>query len=322
MMMSTLRLTAACTLAALLSACAGDGPTPQSAASAFDLMQREVINPNCLSAGCHNPQSAAAGLVLSEGSSFDALVGADPTNPQALAEGLSRVAPFDLDNSFFLRKLEGPGPGEGSQMPLGADPLSNELVSLVRDWIAAGAPGPEVAASPQPTDSPTPTQIPNVDTPTATRLPDTPTATPATTSTAATPPPAATATVATPTITQPVAPTNTPGVEPVRIAAVQDQILTPRCAVIGCHSGPNPSADLSLEEGNSRNALINVSPSNAAAAAAGLVLVEVGNSADSFLLVKVMNPTPDQGSRMPLIGDRLTPEQVQLIVNWIDGGAQ
>jgi hypothetical protein len=52
-----------------------------------------------------------------------------------------RVDPGNPDNSFLLRKLLGPGPGEGNRMPANSStPLSDRVVGAVRDWILAGAP--------------------------------------------------------------------------------------------------------------------------------------------------------------------------------------
>ncbi len=102
-----------CCAVATLAACAGDGPAPRQSSSNFDILQREIFDRSCTSGPCHNPQSVAGGLILTEGFSFENLVDALPQNPAAQDQGLLRVAPFDQPASFLLRKLEGPGPGEG-----------------------------------------------------------------------------------------------------------------------------------------------------------------------------------------------------------------
>jgi hypothetical protein len=78
-------------------------------------------------------------LVLERGQSYAALVNAPASNASAHQAGLLRVAPRDPEHSFLLIKLTAPGPGEGSQMPLGRTPLPADQIQLIRDWIAAGA---------------------------------------------------------------------------------------------------------------------------------------------------------------------------------------
>jgi hypothetical protein len=82
------------------------------------------------------------------------------------------------------------------------------------------------------------------------------------------------------------------------------------------------SGSLVLIEGMSYDQLVGVQPTNAAARTAGLLRVDPDNPDNSFLLVKVTNPTPLQGSRMPLGELPLSAEQIQLIRDWIASGAQ
>ncbi len=306
---------------ATLAACAGNGPAPQSDGSAFDTLQREILDQSCTSGPCHNPQVVAGGLILTEGFSFENLVGAIPENATAQSEGLLRVTPFDLSASFLLRKIEGPRPGEGSRMPLGGRPLSATEIQFIRDWISEGAPGPETPSPGiDPSSSPTPTPTPLPDTPTAT-----PTVAASATSTIAlvmSPTPTATseseattpiAQSPTPTVAEP---TNTPAVT---LQQVQDQIFSPSCAVQFCHSGDFPSAQLNLEDGRSLDELVGVPPSNTAATAAGLLRVSAGDPDKSFLITKIVGPTAiELGSKMPLAGAPLTTEQIDLVRSWIN----
>ncbi len=153
--MTTSRLAAALCVLAVISACAGDGVAggapPVGPSSDFATLQSEIFDQNCTSGPCHNPQVAAAGLVLTEGFSFAALVGVEPTNPSARSDQLRRVEPFDVLASFLLTKVEGPSAGQGSRMPLGADPLSADQIDLIRGWIEDGAPGPGETPVPTPT---------------------------------------------------------------------------------------------------------------------------------------------------------------------------
>lgn len=148
-----------CLVLAQSVGCAGDGVTPVPATAEFDVIQRQIFDQSCLSAGCHNAQSQAGGLNLSPGVSFDNLVAQVPDNMAARDQGLLRVEPFVPDNSFLLTKLTDPGPGEGTRMPRGAAPLPASEIELIRDWILNGAPPGVITPGelpPTPTPSPTP----------------------------------------------------------------------------------------------------------------------------------------------------------------------
>jgi hypothetical protein len=302
----------------MLSACAGSGPPPSDANSAFDQLQRNIFDQHCLSAGCHNSQSLAGGLNLSSGASYAALVGVTPTNVVADANGLLRVEPFNPDNSFLLVKVTAPAPGEGSRMPLAMDPLSPSDIQSIRNWILSGAPPGGTAG---PTESPTPTAsaTPSASvTGTATPTPipvDTSTPTATVTGTA---PATATAT-ASPTPT----PTATPTATLSQFAEIQQTIFNVTCTQAFCHDQRGMSGGLVLVEGQSYANLVGVQPDNDAARADGLLRVDPGNPNNSFLFIKVEGPTNVlYGSQMPLAQDPLPPEQMQLIQSWIANGAQ
>jgi hypothetical protein len=123
-------------------------PTPTPAPSdAYDRIQREVFDVSCLSAGCHNAASQAAGLVLDAGVSYGDLVGVVPTNSVAAARGLLRVTPGNPEQSYLYVKLSVAGGVLGSRMPLGQRPLPADQIELVRSWILDGAPPPSAAAA-------------------------------------------------------------------------------------------------------------------------------------------------------------------------------
>lgn len=301
-------------VALALYGCAGDGAAPSGDGSAFDTLQQEIFNQRCLSAGCHNASAQAGGLNLTAGASYNDLVGVAPTNPVALADGLLRVVPFDPESSFLLIKLTGPAAGQGARMPQGSSPLSPQQIDMVRAWIADGAPPPGTAvpsaspsATPEPSDTPTVTA-----TATETPLPSV-TSTPSVTVTG-TPPP-----TATPTDTPSPSPTATS--EPL-FARIQQTIFNPTCATMFCHDAATASGDLVLEADVSYANLVDVEPMNLAARQAGLLRVEPFNPADSFLIIKVTNPTLPQGSRMPLGLPPLSEEQIGLLTEWIESGAE
>jgi hypothetical protein len=307
---------------AATAGCAGDGPPPSGAASAFDVIQEQVFNQNCLSGGCHNSQSRAGNMNLSPGVSFDEIVGSLSDNPAARADGLLRVEPFDPDNSFLMIKLTEPSPDQGSPMPLNELPLSAGDIELIRAWIADGAPRGE--ETPSPSETPTPTVPPPTptSTPTPTTAPPSPTATP-TSSRSATaeiesPTPTATATPSpTPTATATTNPDAT-------LEHIQQTIFDGRCAVPSCHDSTSRMGDLVLEpELSFQELVVDSTPFNTNARNAGLLRVEPGNPDESFLVIKLEGPPIELGfgSRMPLIGDPLTAQEIQSVRDWIATGA-
>ncbi|MFI5367287.1 MAG: hypothetical protein ACHQ4J_16880, partial [Candidatus Binatia bacterium] len=232
---------------ALLAGCAGAGappaasPTPNTGGGGggqFDLIQSEIFNGNCLNAGCHNSQSRAGNLNLSEGSAYDQLVGHGSFNQAAQQSGYLRVAPGDPQNSFLLIKVTSPGNGQGSVMPIGIPALSQSQLNLIRDWIAAGAPRGSAPTS-TPTQAPAPTSTLSL-TP---MPPDT--FTPSLT-------PTATATIPTPTGTQTTAnaqptPTRTPALNDCCAAASTAGCNDSACEQCVCDgngaSGGGPNFD-------------------------------------------------------------------------------
>jgi hypothetical protein len=86
--------------------------------------------------------------------------------------------------------------------------------------------------------------------------------------------------------------------------SIQTNIFTPICA--GCHSGPNPAADLNLDAAHSYNDLVNV-PSTEEPM---LDRVKPGDPADSFLVIHLKND-----------GDGAPASDIPFVVQWITDGA-
>lgn len=317
-----LPLIAALTLT--LSGCAGDGPAGNTSSDWFSRLQRDILDVNCLSAGCHNPQSQAGGLILTEGFSYNSLViDSEPDNAAARAAGLERVVPFDTTRSFMLIKLTNPAPGQGERMPMGNPPLSADDLFVVNQWILAGAPPAltqTVATNATATPTATPSATPPLPTSTATIASPTippPTAPPDATATTIPPPtapPDATAT----TIPPSPSPTAT---QAVTLADVQAQVFTPHCLTVGCHTSTSQAGNMVLENGAAFASLVEIPAVNFAAMTAGLVRVSPGNPEDSFLLIKLTGPTIPQGSMMPMGQLPLSADLIALVRNWIAQGA-
>jgi hypothetical protein len=114
----------------LIAACDGGGDEPAETPT-FAEVQTRVFAASCAFATCHIGASPAGGLSL-DGDPYDDLVDA----PAMENDAFVRVEPGNPDASYMLMKLEGMA---GSVMPP-TEPLSDERLSLVRDWIAGGAP--------------------------------------------------------------------------------------------------------------------------------------------------------------------------------------
>ena len=116
--------------------CAGgqDGAvTPPSFASMQAIFDRDCVS-------CH---SAGADLVLTAGVSWPNIVGS-PAPPSESCGG-TLVVPGDPDASYLYQKLSNDHPCSGMRMPrgeFGSEPLQDCVTAIVREWIAAGAPGP------------------------------------------------------------------------------------------------------------------------------------------------------------------------------------
>lgn len=131
---------AACGLAlalALVAGCEDRGslpgtpPLPPPVAT-LTQVQADCFDVHCI--GCHFP-GGSAGLDLTAGASHAQLVGVDAVT----VPSWQRVVAGDPDASLLYRKLLA-DPLAGPAMPYGAAPLDTSLVSLVRRWIARGAP--------------------------------------------------------------------------------------------------------------------------------------------------------------------------------------
>lgn len=135
--------------ALLLGGCSDDSVQPAvDTSSSFALLQAKVLNTSCAISGCHvtgAPSALESGLVLQPQVAYANIVGIDPKNADALADGMKRVKPGSPDSSFLYRKLlvdqfHHSTRNYGNAMPLGRAPLSVGQVEFIRQWIAAGAP--------------------------------------------------------------------------------------------------------------------------------------------------------------------------------------
>jgi hypothetical protein len=118
-------------------------------AASFDLIQDQILTPNCATAGCHASEADASykehKLVLVKGKAYNNLVGKTPQNPNAVYDNLKLVSKFKSAESLLYHKLtwnsaHHGGKSYGSYMPLGSTALYVGQIEYIRRWIEAGAP--------------------------------------------------------------------------------------------------------------------------------------------------------------------------------------
>lgn len=109
---------------------------------------------------------------------------------------------------------------------------------------------------------------------------------------------------------------------------VQEQVFNASCATAVCHDSQSTAANLLLEAGASRANLIDVVPTNGAAADAGWRRITTtgpasADLATSFLWRKVTGDLPGDryGLRMPRKRPRLDTTSLELLRIWIGSGA-
>ncbi|GAB3972064.1 hypothetical protein GCM10028806_23490 [Spirosoma terrae] len=134
---------------------AGVGTDTPVAAGSFELIQQKILTPSCAISGCHASESDASfaqhGLVLAAGVAYANLVGVDPKNSEAKADGLKRVKAYASMESLLYHKLNVAashhgGKQYGNPMPLGKQLLPDGQIEFIRRWIEAGAPKTGIVA--------------------------------------------------------------------------------------------------------------------------------------------------------------------------------
>lgn len=105
----------------------GGGETPSE--PTFSNVQ-VILENNCGGAGCHIGERTN-GVRLD---SYNNVM-----NSVGTQYGTEIVEPGEPDNSPIVDKIANDDPQEGERMPQGGSPLSDDQISLIRDWIAEGA---------------------------------------------------------------------------------------------------------------------------------------------------------------------------------------
>jgi len=97
---------------------------------------------------------------------------------------------------------------------------------------------------------------------------------------------------------------------------LEAEILVPKCARAGCHSGSGASGKLDLSRGAARRDLVGV----AAVRRPDRILVNPGDPEGSYLVQRLV--AGGDSPRMPLAAAPLSEAEVEAIRSWIRDGAK
>ncbi len=98
-------------------------------------------------------------------------------------------------------------------------------------------------------------------------------------------------------------------------------IFNASCTFVRCHGTGFIAGGMDLEEGASFDELVGVPPVNTSAREAGLLRVDPGNSANSFIVLKISGAPPEEFGRPMPLGGILSEADVRTIRAWVDQGA-
>lgn len=104
-------------------------------------------------------------------------------------------------------------------------------------------------------------------------------------------------------------------------SVVQREVFQRSCLDAGCHNSTDRAENLNLEAGFSYANLIDVAANNVAARAAGWLRVVPNDPEASLLLLKLLNPPSQFGTRMPQGKPALSGAEIELVRAWIAEGA-
>jgi len=104
------------------------------------VIEARVLRPHCAIPSCHASSEPTGRMRLDDDQPATTLRNVSAMGVSCSGQDLIRVRPGDPEGSLLYRKISEDSPPCGSRMPQGADALSPELIALVREWIAAGAP--------------------------------------------------------------------------------------------------------------------------------------------------------------------------------------
>jgi hypothetical protein len=137
-------LCALCSLACSGGSSSAQGTDAESVGAAaaapatFTEIYVTILQPTC--SVCHKPGGIGAFQDFSsQSSAYTALVGVKASGPSCGSSDETRVVAENASQSLLFQKVSEANPPCGSQMPLGGPPLSSAQMTLIEDWINAGA---------------------------------------------------------------------------------------------------------------------------------------------------------------------------------------
>jgi hypothetical protein len=115
----------------------GGLPDVEIANPSFATDIQPIFTKRCSIGGCHSLGSARAELVLLPGHAYDSIV----NKPAFLEPQLDRVEPGDALNSWLVRMIEDDDAARLNfpRMPLGGQPLTQNQIATIVNWIENGA---------------------------------------------------------------------------------------------------------------------------------------------------------------------------------------
>ncbi|MBI1931737.1 MAG: hypothetical protein HYS24_04305 [Ignavibacteriales bacterium] len=99
----------------------------------FSDIQKNVFDTNCALSGCHAGTFLSAGLNLSNGKSYEALV----NKTSSLNSNYKLVEPGNSENSFIIKMLKNTGERTTIMPPSGK--LKSSVIDSISGWINRGA---------------------------------------------------------------------------------------------------------------------------------------------------------------------------------------
>lgn len=118
------------------------GPMDPPATVSFVNDVQPIFNANCANGVCHFNGNSSGGLQLDPDLAYDETVNVLSDVPFPPYNGLFRIEPFNVEDSYLFRKLlpnEGDNVYTGNRMPNNSPPLSDAEIETIRTWILEGA---------------------------------------------------------------------------------------------------------------------------------------------------------------------------------------
>ncbi|RMF56541.1 MAG: cytochrome c [Calditrichaeota bacterium] len=91
----------------------------------------QIFEQNCARAGCHVGSTPMMGLKLTREEFYARTV----NQPSVEKPELMRIKPGEPDESYLIKKIIGEPDIIGSRMPFGRDPLTDEEIAIIVEWV-------------------------------------------------------------------------------------------------------------------------------------------------------------------------------------------